>query len=487
MASHGKATVSLSNYIAGRWEEPALTQSRAVCDANTGRELFAQRASSPEQIERALQLAASTHADNACLRESAEQRAAVLDQIAEQILLRAPAIAAADSQATGVVINLTAKFAQVCAGAFRQAAQLVRQPPTPIGRDGPHGPLAIERLPLGPSAVIAPWNAPAGIAAHKVASALAAGCPVLLKPSEWAPLSAQIITEAAAAAGLPAGMLQLLHGTGEVGAALVRDPRVRAVSFTGGLSAGRAVAAACAQDIKPAQLELGGNNPLLVLADANLPAAIDGVVTALTTLNGQWCRALGRLLVHHSLVEPLLNGVLFRLKALMLGSSMDTDSEMGPLVSSAHRDLVIAQVAELCALGGTPHRATPLPDLQGWFYPPTLITGLSPEATLEEIFGPVATVHSFETDDEAVGLANQTPFGLAAYVFGEEAHAWAVAARVRAGLIKINAVTMLNLHPQAPRPAWGLSGLGDEGTLETFEFFRGTRVTGVAARPGAAA
>lgn len=475
----------LTNYIDGRWAAPALALPPAVCDANTGAVLFTQRASSPEQIERAIALATATHADNAWLRLPPAERAASLDRVAEEILARAEAIAVADSQATGVVIRLTTRFAQVCAGAFRQAAGLVREPPQTLGREGPHGPLAIERLPLGPAAVIAPWNAPAGIAAHKVASSLAAGCPVLLKPSEWAPLSAQRITEAAVAAGLPAGMLQLLHGAGEVGGALVRDPRVRAVSFTGGLAAGRAVAAACAQDIKPAQLELGGNNPLIVLADASLPAAIDGVVAALTTLNGQWCRALGRLLVHRSLVEPLLAGVLARLATLQLGSSLDAGSEMGPLVSQGHRDLVAAQVAEFQAQGGTLHRTTALPALPGWFYPPTLITGLAPEQTLEEVFGPVATVHAFDADDEAVALANQTPFGLAAYVFGEEPHAWAVARRVRAGLIKLNAVTMLNLHPQAPRPAWGLSGLGDEGTLETFEFFRGTRVTGVAARPGA--
>lgn len=475
--------MALRNYIGGIWEAPALALPGNVCDANTGEALFAQSASAPEQIERAVALAATTHADNAWLRESAESRAATLERIADELLARAEALAMADAQATGVVISLTSKFAQVCAGAFRQAAGLVRQPPQPTGREGPHGPLAIERLPLGPAAVIAPWNAPAGIAAHKVASALAAGCPVLLKPSEFAPLSAQLITEAAVAAGLPAGMLQLLHGAGDVGAALVRDPRVRAVSFTGGLAAGRAVAAACAQDIKPAQLELGGNNPLIVLADANLPAAIDGVVAAITTLNGQWCRALGRLLVHRSLEQPLIEGVLGKLAVIKLGRSTDAGSEMGPLVSQRHRDHVATQIVEMQAHGGRLHQSTPLPALPGWFQAPTLVTGLAPEATLEEVFGPVAAVHAFDSDDEAIALANQTPFGLAAYVFGEEQHAWAVARRVRAGLIKLNAVTMLNLHPQAPRPAWGLSGLGDEGTVETFEFFRGTRVTGVAARP----
>ncbi len=472
--------MSLKNYIDGRWEVPAQVLAQSVCDANDARALFEQRASSAAQIQRAIELASAAHAADDWLRRPAEQRARLLQAIADELLLRGDAIARADAQATGVVIGLTSKLVQLCAGAFRQAADLSLDPPGLTPRDGPYGALAIERLPLGPAAVIAPWNAPAGIAAHKVASALAAGCPVLLKPSEWAPLSAQLIVEAAAAAGLPAGMLQLLHGHGEVGAALVADARVRAVSFTGGLAAGRAVAAACAQGIKPAQLELGGNNPLLVLEDANPDAAIEGVVTALTTLNGQWCRALGRLLVHESLLEPVLTGVKARLARLKLGRSLDPNSQMGPLVSAAHRDLVAAQVAACQAQGGQLHQPTALPDAAGWFFPPTLITGLAPELTLEEIFGPVATVHSFNDDAQAVALANQTPFGLAAYVFGSEPRAWSVARQIRAGLIKINAVSMLNLHPSAPRAAWGLSGLGDEGTRETFEFFRGTRVIGVA-------
>ena len=275
--------------------------------------------------------------------------------------------------------------------------------------------------------------------------------------------------------------LQLLHGGAQTGAALTGDDRVRAVSFTGGLAGGRAVAAACAQGIKPAQLELGGNNPLVVLEDADIAAAIDGVVAALTTLNGQWCRALGRLLVHRERQDELLAGVMERLANIRLGSSLDPDSQMGPLVSRGHRDLVASRLASLRSLGGECHQATPLPDLPGWFLPPTLLTGLDPAQTLEEIFGPVAVVHAFDNDAEAIKLANQTPFGLAAYVFGEEQHAWTVARGIRSGLTKINAVTLFNLHPAAPRPAWGLSGLGDEGTRETYEFFRGTRVIGVAA------
>ncbi len=472
----------LRNYIDGRWEVPSEHGAAAVQNANTEAVLFEQRNSGAEQIDAALRVAAEQHAVNSWLELSASARAASLEAIADAIAAKGPAIAEADACQTGVLHTLTEKFVLLCVGAFRQAADLVRNPPVPEAKDGPHGPLRIERLPLGPAAIIAPWNAPAGIAAHKIASALAAGCPVILKPSEWAPVSGQLLVEAAAEAGLPSGMLQLVHGDGRTGAALCADPRIRAVSFTGGLEAGRAVAAACAHDIKPAQLELGGNNPLVVLADADVERAADGVVTALTTLNGQWCRALGRLLVHVDVMPAVMEAVSERLAAVRVGPSTDPASQMGPLVSAVHRDRVAAAVQRLQSRGGTAIQPAAVPVGPGWFYPPTLLTGLAPDASCEEIFGPVAAVHGFSSDAEAVQLANQTPFGLAAYVFGEEQHAWNIAGQLRAGLIKINAVTMLNLHPQAPRPAWGLSGLGDEGTVETFEFFRGTRVIGVAAR-----
>ncbi|MGJ8669322.1 MAG: aldehyde dehydrogenase family protein [Oceanococcus sp.] len=472
----------LKNYIAGEWKEPALNLAEQVRDANTNEVLFSQRASSPEQIEQAIALAAATHSNNVWLEKSNAERAADLNRVADELEKRGEDIGVADAQATGVIIALTSKFVVLCAGAFRQAADLAANPPQLEQKQGPHGALEIGRLPLGPAAVIAPWNAPAGIAAHKISSALAAGCPILLKPSEWAPLSAQIITEAVAAAGLPVGMLQLLHGDGSTGAALTSDERVRVVSFTGGLQGGRAVAASCAQGIKPAQLELGGNNPIVILEDANVQAAIEGVVAGLTTLNGQWCRALGRLLIHDSLVDQIMQGVRAKLADIKLGSSMEEGSQMGPLVSQRHLQLVKRQIQHYVDVGGEVHQVTPLPDLPGNFLAPTLLTGLKPAQTLEEIFGPVATVHTFSNEIEAVRLANQTPFGLAANVFGSEERAWGVARKIRSGMIKINAVTLFNLHPQAPRPAWGLSGLGDEGTVETFEFFRGTRVIGVAAR-----
>ena len=472
---------ALRNYVADEWRIPDSTLPHAVCDANTGEPLFRQARSSPEQVEGAIRSALAAHREGAWTRMGGERRAGLLAVVADALEAVVEDMAVFDALLTGVPIARTRSIARVCPASFRAAAQLALEDTTIRREDS----FIVERLPLGPSAIAGPWNAPSGIACHKLASALAAGCPVVFKPSEWAPVSGQIIAGAVAGSGLPPGVFQLLHGTGETFAAIVKDERIAAVSLTGGLRAGRSVAGTCARQMKPAQLELGGNNPLLVLPGADLAAAADGVVAALTTLNGQWCRALGRLIVHESLADELIAATMKRLSALRVGLSTDSATEFGPLGHRARKDAVEAAIRDYRALGGTVHRSTPLPKLGGWFVAPALVTGTHTDSALEEVFGPVATVHTFADIDECVALANRAPYGLAAYVFGETNEAVCVARRIEAGTVKVNAVTLFSPHPSAPRPAWKLSGIGDEGTRETFEFFRGTRVVGVPRGTGA--
>ena len=475
------AAFVLRNFVADEWREPGATLPHTVCDANTGEALFRQQRSSSEQIEAAIRSAHEAHREGTWARMPGERRAAILAGIAAALEATVEDLAMGDAVLTGVPIARTRSIARVCPVSFRAAAQLALEDSTIRTEDG----FLVERIPLGPAAIAGPWNAPSGIACHKLASALAAGCPVVFKPSEWAPVSGQIIAGAVAGLGLPPGVFQLLHGAGETFAAIVEDERIAAVSLTGGLKAGRSVARVCALQMKPAQLELGGNNPLLVLPGADMAAALNGVVAALTTLNGQWCRALGRLIVHESLADELLAATMQRLSALRVGRSTDSATELGPLGHRARVEAVEAAIERYRALGGTIHRSTPLPRSAGWFAAPALVTGIHPDSAIEEVFGPVATVHTFADIDEGVALANQAPYGLAAYVFGETNEAVRVARRIEAGTVKVNAVTLFSPHPSAPRPAWKLSGIGDEGTRETFEFFRGTRVVGVPRDAGA--
>jgi len=434
-----------------------------------------QLGSTPLQISTAIEAAEDAHIAGVWRNQKPEDRAAKLCEIATSLESIVNEMATIDAVMTGVPINHTRTIGRVCGAAFRAAATLAAEP-SAVRSEADY---IVERLPLGPVAIIGPWNAPSGIACHKLASALAAGCTVVFKPSEWAPVSGQLIAEAIGKLDLPVGTFQLLHGDAMTGAAIVGDPRIAAVSFTGGLAAGRAVAAVCAQQIKPAQLELGGNNPLIVLPGADLATTVDGILTSITTLNGQWCRALGRLIVHESLLEDVIETTMHRLSSLKVGVSTSHETEMGPLVHKRHKEYVEAAIEAYRTQGGTVLQTTKMPNLGGWFVPPTLITGIEPQDTHEEIFGPVATVNSFSDIEDAVSIANQAPFGLAAYVFGKRDLAYSVAQRLEAGMVKVNSVTLFSPHPTAPRPAWKLSGIGDEGTRETFEFFRGTRVIGV--------
>lgn len=473
---------AITDYIDGQFTAPTVELNQSLHNPNNGDLLDQQMATSPENVERALAAAWRVHQSGEWANLAVEERAAILEQMADWLAAHADVIAAVESFATGIVINTSKMVNFITHITFRASAEMARSGWMDSSLPGELAPVEVMRRPWGPAACIAPWNAPAALAAHKVGAALAAGCPVILKPSEWAPHSAVFLAQAAEVVGLPAGVFQLVNGGADVGAMLVEDARIRCVSFTGGLAGGRAVAQACAHDFKPLQLELGGNNAMVVLDDADLDKTAQGIVAGMTTLNGQWCRALGRLIVQETVYNELLERALDALAVVKIGNSLHEDSQMGPLVHLGHLQHVANAVAQHQSRGGTIHQVTPLPELPGNFMAPTLITGLDSADSLAEIFGPVAAVHTFKTDAEAIALANQAPFGLGGYVFGNEERALTVARQMETGGVKVNGVSLIGLHPLAPRPAWKLSGFGEEGTAETFQFFCGTRVVGVAGR-----
>jgi phenylacetaldehyde dehydrogenase len=478
----------LMNYISGQFLAPDKTLAATVHDPNTGDLIQAQKATSEAEVTRALDAAAACHDSGMWANTSLEERALWLDQVADYLMARVNDIATVESYNTGIVISLSGMVNHICHLAFRAAANELRSGWLNGTMPGPYGDVEILHKPLGVAVCIAPWNSPAALGAHKIANALAAGCPTILKPSEWAPYSSQFLADAIDAVGMPHnGLFQLVNGGARVGSQLVEDNRVRAVSFTGGLHGGRAVAAACARDFKSLQLELGGNNALVVMPDADIEQTAIGIVEGMTTLNGQWCRALGRLIVPEALKDAILEAAISKLAQVKIGHSLNPVSQMGPLVHGGQRDAVAGSVMRLGVEGGVAHYSTPLPTdaelAHGYWFAPTLISGVAPEMTLEEVFGPVATVHTYATEQEAVALANQTPYGLGGYVFGRnEANALAVARQMQTGGVKVNGVSLMELNVDAPRPAWGLSGFGVEGTRETMQVFLGQSVVGVAAR-----
>ncbi|ROO88526.1 phenylacetaldehyde dehydrogenase [Actinocorallia herbida] len=468
----------LRDLVAGRWRDAEVELALVRENPLTGEALGPALATSPARVEEAL--AAADAVQDAWAATTPEERASALEAVAAALEPRVAEIAALESFATGVPIRQTLPLGMIITGSFLLAAGQLREGWLTRGlrrEDGRETEVLL--LPWGPALCLTPWNAPAPMGAHKVANALAAGCPAILKASEFVPYGSQLMAEvidgALRAAGVPDGVFQFVQGDASVGGRLTLDPRIRAVSFTGGAKGGAAVAAACGAGVKPVQLELGGNNPLIILPGTDTATAARAAVDLLTTLNGQWCRALGRLIVPADDHDAIVSAVLDRLATLKPGDPLDEATDFGPLVHSAHRGTVEAQRA---ALGGTVHTALKVAE-EGNFLSPALVTGVPADQAVEEIFGPVATVHAYGTVEEALALANGTSYGLEAYVFGpDEEAALAVARKVRAGEVKVNGSSIMSLHLFAPRPAWGRSGLGEEGTAETLRFFTNPRVVG---------
>ena len=327
--------------------------------------------------------------------------------------------------------------------------------------------------PAGVTAVITPWNAPLMLATWRIAPALAAGNTVVAKPPEWAPLTASLLADIAAAAGVPDGAFNVVQGTGvEAGAPLVADPRVRRISFTGSVRTARDIGAAAAANVTPVSFELGGKSPLLILDDADLDLAVDLAVEQFDNA-GQVCLAAVRLLVPSSLAPALRERLLDRVSRLRQGDPFDEATDLGPLVSRAHFQRVdgyvrraVADGARLLAGGG------PNEELGGLYYRPTIFANVpkGSEILREEVFGPVLTLQTYETEAEGVAMANDTAYGLAAtLVTGEEARAERVSAALRAGTVWVNCFFVRDLR--APFGGSGLSGIGREGGTWSFDFY----------------
>ena len=468
------------DYIGGEWSEPAEELDAWIEDRNTGEPIQAQRAASADAIERAIAGAHHEYAHGEWAAMDPLDRADLLDAMAEALQPRAEWSATLEAATSGAVIGTTGMLSFITHGAFGLAAQMLRTGMLTTTMTGETGnDVEIIKKGWGPALSLVPWNAPAPMAAHKAASALAAGCPVIIKPPERAPHGSAVLAEAAEAVGLAPGVVQLVHGGPRQGGVLVKDDRIRAVSFTGGVVGGRDIASACALGLKPVQLELGGHSPVVILPDCDPAVAASAVTALMTTLNGQWCRALGRLIIPVDRADEILAAVGAALSEVVIGDPLDADSMMGPIVHSHHKAMLEERIAALVRQGGTAHSWTDTPS-QGNYLAPTLVTGVAPELTTEEIFGPVGTVHAYRDRDEALALANGTDYGLDAYAFGtDEQEAMAFARYVRAGGVKVNGASPISLHLMAPRSAWGISGLQDEGTTETIDFFCGTTVVGV--------
>ena len=334
------------------------------------------------------------------------------------------------------------------------------------------------KQPIGVVAAIAPWNFPIAMITRKVTPALAAGCTVVVKPAEDTPLCALALAKLALDAGIPPGVFNVVttKDAAAVGKVLCEDARVRKLSFTGSTEVGRILYAQCAHTVKKLTLELGGNAPLLVFDDADIDLAVAGAMASKYRNAGQTCVCANRILVQSGIYDRFAEALAAEVKKLTVGPGREPGIVVGPLINEDAAKKVDKLVHDATAkgakviVGGAPSDVGPL------FYQPSVLTDVTPEMTMvhEEIFGPVAALIRFETDDEAIRLANDTPFGLAAYLFSQNiARAWRVAEALEAGMVGVNEGLFSN--EVAPFGGVKQSGLGREGSQEGLEEYLETK------------
>ncbi|MDN4596686.1 aldehyde dehydrogenase family protein [Leifsonia virtsii] len=470
------------SYVDGVWRMPA-EQIGVLCDPNTGRTRQPQLSTELPRVEDALAAAQRTFETGVLEHAGTATRVEVLRAWALRLDTRAEDIALQDAIATGNPLTTT----RVLAGSLGDRVRGIADQAAAVGDDKVLDERYRVRLlnrPLGPTLVLAPWNAPTFVAVSKLAAAFGAGSPVLLKPSEWTPGGVQIafeeLTDTLTDFAITGSVAQLLHGGAAVGAALSSDERIRVITFTGGLTAGRAVARAAAETLAVTQLELGSNNPAIVLADADAAETARLIVAGATRLNGQWCEAPGKILVSAELHDELVDALVAEAERLRIENCLEQDCDLGPLAYEMHRDRLVGQLAAYEAEGGTVHRAGRMPSLDGWFFNPSFVTGLAADQASDEMFGPALTIHRTASVEDAVRAANRAGGGLDGFVFGvDEDEALRVGARIRAGEVRINGAHMADLADGSEQTFWDASGVGGHGPAQGVAFYQGRRVVGV--------
>ncbi len=437
----------------------------------------AVRSSSPEQVERAVEAAHRTHALGLWSGMGLAGRAEKLRVVADAIDAIADRIAVLDSLNSGVPISRTRMFAGSLGDTVRHAVAIAEEAGEDRELPAQPGPVRLRRVPWGPTALILPWNAPSFIATKKLAYALIAGNPVVVKPSPASPWSAQLLMGAIESADLPPGTVNLVLGGAEAGSALSADPRIRAISMTGSTPTGRLIAAAAAPNFTRLHLELGSNNPAVVRSDADVEATARQLYDGMTKLNGQWCEAPRNVYVAPEVSDELVAALTDLAETALVGPSLDEATTIGPMAFRERRDALVAQRAAFETAGHQAVHAKQAPD-EGWFFLPTVVLGDAVRVD-GEVFGPMLTVEVARSDDEAVARANSTAGGLAAYVFGEDlAAAQALGQQIHAGEVKINGTSVLDMSPESAQSFFGTSGIGGHGDRDLLDFHSGKQVIG---------
>jgi len=464
----GTPTTAATLFIGGVWVPASDDGTRAIHNPADRQFVGLVSEATTADVEAAIHSARTAFDSQVWASVPAPERGDFLLRVAAELRVRAAQFARAETLDTGKRLVESEIDMNDIANCFVYFGKIAGQDAGRIVDAGDANVVSrIVHEPVGVCGLIAPWNYPLLQAAWKIAPALAAGNTFILKPSELTPHTSILMMELLDDLGLPAGVANLVLGAGAVaGAPLSSHPDVDLVSFTGGLETGKKIAAAAAGTVKKVALELGGKNPNVIFADADFDAAVDNALNGAFVHSGQVCSAGARIVVEASVAERFVDELVRRANQIRLGGPFDPDAETGPLISAAHRDKVTAYVQKGLAqgarlrCGGTWGEG----DLeQGYYYTPTVLdrvqSGMS--VVVDEAFGPVVTIETFETEAEAVRIANDTVYGLAGAVWTQDAgKAQRIAQALRHGTVWIN-----DFHPYLPQAEWGgygQSGIGRE-------------------------
>jgi 5-carboxymethyl-2-hydroxymuconic-semialdehyde dehydrogenase len=406
-----------------------------------------------------------------------EARRALLHRIADLIEARSEQITLLECMDTGQALRFMSKAAERAAENFRFFADRA-----PSASDGLALPAAEHlnytlRQPIGPVAIITPWNTPFMLSTWKIAPALAAGCTVVHKPAEWSPLTAMLLAEIMTEAGVPPGVVNLVNGIGErAGRLLTEHPAIRATAFIGESRTGSLIMSQGAPTLKRVHLELGGKNPVIVFDDADVDRALEAVIFMIYSLNGERCTSSSRLLVQRSIHDRFVGRIAERIARLQLGHPLDPATEIGPLIHPRHVEKVLGYFDIARREGAQILRGGRTAPNGGNFIEPTLLTAARNDMRVaqEEIFGPVLTVIPFQDEAEALALANDVRYGLTAYIWTENAgRALRMAHAVEAGMVWVNSEN--NRHLPTPFGGVKASGIGRDGGDYSFDFYMETK------------
>ncbi|HSV45700.1 MAG TPA: aldehyde dehydrogenase [Ramlibacter sp.] len=460
-------------HIDGQWCEAAAGGWFETKDPFTGQVWARIPRAGAQDVDRAVDAAHKAFSQGPWAEMHPSDRGLLLYRLAELIKQNAEELASLEVRDNGKLrvemlgqMRYLPRWFQYYGG----LADKIEGSVTPIDKKGMFHYVTHE--PLGVVAAITPWNSPLLLTAWKLAPALAAGNTVVVKPSEFASASMLGLAKLFDQAGFPKGVLNVVTGFGnEAGEPLVEHPLVARIAFTGGNAGGRRIAEAAARNFKRVSLELGGKSPNIVFEDADLDAAAKGVISGIFAASGQTCMAGSRLLVHASVQDRLLELILARMKTARLGDPNSPDTDVGPIATEPQLDRVLSCIAMAkaegakCVLGG--ERATRPECGNGWFVEPTIFTEVRNDMRIaqEEVFGPVLSVIRFDSDEEAVAIANDTPYGLAAGVWTSSlARATEMPRRLKAGTVWVNAYRVVSYL--APFGGFKASGIGRENGID---------------------